>query len=220
MNTVSYIRQSALVDQGKLGDTTVVVIGSGAVGSQVALSLAKMGVGHLSLWDHDEIVPHNLPNQFFRLDQVERNKAEATAENILAMADTHIDIHPTKWRGEPLKGIVVAAPDLMSVRKQLWATTNRDPNVPLFVDVRMGGLAGKLYAIQKHAAPEVFRMYEEDLHGDDVASPLACGEASIFYGATLLAACAAAVISNHVSGYAVPPFTLLDGRNIQVFRPE
>jgi len=61
-----YIRQQELVDQERLSDLKVTIIGCGAVGSFSALSLCKMGVKHLTLIDPDTVNSENLPNQFFR----------------------------------------------------------------------------------------------------------------------------------------------------------
>lgn len=45
--------------------TPIQIIGAGATGSWVALSLAKMGIENMTIYDFDEVGMHNLPNQCF-----------------------------------------------------------------------------------------------------------------------------------------------------------
>src|SRR5207244_2270936 len=58
-------------------DVPVTVIGAGAVGSFVTLTLAKMGLRDLTVFDDDVVDVHNLPNQFYRLTDLGRPKVEA-----------------------------------------------------------------------------------------------------------------------------------------------
>jgi len=75
-----YIRQQELVNQEKLANLHVTIIGCGAVGSFTALSLCKMGVGQLTLIDNDKVSIENLPNQFFREDDIGEKKVAACME--------------------------------------------------------------------------------------------------------------------------------------------
>lgn len=63
-----YARQLALAQLGPegqraLGDSTVLVVGCGALGSHLANYMARVGVGALRLVDHDVVEPSNLPRQ-------------------------------------------------------------------------------------------------------------------------------------------------------------
>lgn len=60
----------------------VVIFGCGAIGSAVAMLLARSGVGKLQLYDKDWVKPGILVRQLFDRHQVGANKAEATAENV------------------------------------------------------------------------------------------------------------------------------------------
>lgn len=76
-------RQDALAPYKKLQESDCVVIGNGAVGRQVALQLASLGVKSLKLWDFDTVEIENLSPQGYKEDQLKKNKAEATASDCL-----------------------------------------------------------------------------------------------------------------------------------------
>ena len=60
----------------------VVIFGCGAIGSAVAMLLARAGVAKLGLYDRDIVKPGVLVRQLFDRYQIGQNKAEATAKNV------------------------------------------------------------------------------------------------------------------------------------------
>lgn len=66
----------------KLKQARVAVAGLGGLGSLVALSLARSGVGFLHLIDFDIVEPTNLNRQQYRLNHLGQFKAEALAGEI------------------------------------------------------------------------------------------------------------------------------------------
>ncbi len=70
----------------KLAASTVAVFGVGGVGSYAAESLARAGVGHLVLIDHDIIAESNINRQIHALDTtVGRKKTQVMKERILSV---------------------------------------------------------------------------------------------------------------------------------------
>ena len=61
---------------------TVGIAGIGGLGSNVAVSLARLGVGALVLVDHDVVEPSNLNRQQFFIDQLGERKVDALADTI------------------------------------------------------------------------------------------------------------------------------------------
>ena len=55
-----FLRQRDLVSTEKLANTPVTIIGVGAIGRQVALQLAALGVMQIELIDFDEVELHNI----------------------------------------------------------------------------------------------------------------------------------------------------------------
>ncbi len=74
------LRQRDLVPPQRLAATTATVVGVGAVGRQVALQLAALGVPRLRLIDPDSVEVVNLAPQGYFEDDLGRAKVKATAE--------------------------------------------------------------------------------------------------------------------------------------------
>lgn len=67
----------------KLQQAVVAVTGCGGLGSNAAMWLARLGVGHLLLVDFDKVEPGNLNRQYYFLEDIGRYKAEALRERLL-----------------------------------------------------------------------------------------------------------------------------------------
>lgn len=65
--------------------SSVGIAGAGGLGTNVAVALARAGVGRLVIADFDRVEPSNLNRQQFFLDQVGERKVEALRENLLAV---------------------------------------------------------------------------------------------------------------------------------------
>lgn len=61
---------------------SVAVCGLGGLGSNIAVALARAGVGRLMLFDFDRVDITNLHRQQYKADQLGRYKTDALAENI------------------------------------------------------------------------------------------------------------------------------------------
>lgn len=77
----------------KFSSATVAVCGLGGLGSNIAITLARAGVGKLILIDFDRIDITNLHRQQYKANQVGRYKSEALTENIQEIAP-YIKIFP------------------------------------------------------------------------------------------------------------------------------
>jgi sulfur carrier protein ThiS adenylyltransferase len=67
---------------GKVKRSTVGIAGLGGLGSQVAIALARIGVGALILADFDVVEPSNLNRQQYFIGQIGMPKADAMRENL------------------------------------------------------------------------------------------------------------------------------------------
>lgn len=72
--------------QTKLEKATVAVCGLGGLGSNVAICLARAGVGTLILIDYDRVDLTNLHRQQYKADQIGMPKVEALAGNLREIA--------------------------------------------------------------------------------------------------------------------------------------
>jgi sulfur carrier protein ThiS adenylyltransferase len=81
MERLLYARHSPGVHD-LVKNSSVGIMGLGGLGSLVAFSLARVGVGHLLLVDFDVVEPSNLNRQNYFIDQVGMKKTEAMRENL------------------------------------------------------------------------------------------------------------------------------------------
>ena len=72
--------------QQKFSAATVAVCGLGGLGSNIAISLARAGVGKLILIDFDRVDITNLHRQQYKAEQIGRYKTDALGENLLEIA--------------------------------------------------------------------------------------------------------------------------------------
>ena len=66
----------------KLGRSVVGIAGLGGLGSNVAIALARAGVGRLIIADFDNIEQSNLNRQQYFTDQIGKSKVDCTIENL------------------------------------------------------------------------------------------------------------------------------------------
>ena len=70
-------------NQRKFADTTVAICGLGGLGSNIAICLARAGIGKLILIDFDVVDVSNLHRQQYKANQVGMYKTEALKENLI-----------------------------------------------------------------------------------------------------------------------------------------
>ena len=121
MNTQErYRRQLDILPPDRLAKLNVTIIGCGAVGSFTCLTLAKMGVTDITVYDGDSVEEHNLPNQWYRPDHVGWNKTDALYDVIYDFTELELKAHARHYTREPLTGIVICCVDSMDARLKIW----------------------------------------------------------------------------------------------------
>jgi len=152
------------------------VVGGGATGSWLTLCLAKLGLTNITTWDFDRVEEHNLPNQFFAMDDIGRNKVDALALGVRHYAGIEIITKNLRVDGnQPLEGIVFMLTDTMHSRKEIYMDAVKlKPSVKLLIETRMGVSEGRIYTINPMDFEQCKR-YEATLYSDDEAPVSACG---------------------------------------------
>ena len=72
--------------QNRFSAGTAAICGLGGLGSNIAVALARTGVGRLILIDFDRVDITNLHRQQYKASQIGKYKTEALAENLLELA--------------------------------------------------------------------------------------------------------------------------------------
>ena len=82
--------------QQKFSSATVAICGLGGLGSNIAIALARAGIGKLILIDFDKVDITNLHRQQYKANQIGMNKTDALRDNLLEIAPyVAIETHTT-----------------------------------------------------------------------------------------------------------------------------
>ena len=132
-----YSRQRDLVPAERLAGCRPTVIGVGAIGRQVALQLAAMGVPSLQLIDHDAVEPSNLASQGYLEADLGRLKVEATAEMCCRInSELAVEVVASRFRRSMEVGnAVFCCVDSIESRRFIWQAVQE--RVDFFCDGRM-----------------------------------------------------------------------------------
>ena len=96
--------------QRKLSEATVAVCGLGGLGSNIAVALARAGVGKLILIDFDRVDVSNLHRQQYKAYQIGMPKTEALAENLKEISPyVMLETHTTKISGSNYEELLAEA---------------------------------------------------------------------------------------------------------------
>ena len=168
MSGIDATRHLKIFDPDKFGARRVDIVGVGATGSRIAMSIAKLGVRQLHLWDFDVVEPHNIPNQVFGNGDVGKPKVEALAARIEADTGTKVYAHNEKVTGRTRLGdYVFLLTDTMSSRKDIWEGAIRwKPSIKVMVETRMGSVEGRIYAVSP-TNPDTVKAWEATLFSDE-----------------------------------------------------
>ncbi|MCA9022834.1 MAG: ThiF family adenylyltransferase [Planctomycetaceae bacterium] len=186
MNLVSdrFVRQSDLVPQEILKPMTVTVIGVGAIGRQVALQLAALGVRRLQLIDFDQVEPTNITTQGYLAVDLGQFKVEATARALQAIdAELKIEIIADRFRPGLATGeAVFVCVDSISSRAAIWRALRHQCS--FWCDGRMRGEVLRiLTAVDSNSRDH----YDTTLFAQEEAQTGACTSRSTIYTASIAA---------------------------------
>lgn len=183
---MDFWRQIDIVPLDKLQDTQVTIIGVGGIGSPTALALAKMGVGHLIIFDGDTVTNHNLPNQLYRTSDLGKNKVDALAEILAEFSQTEVVSIAEFFERQSVRGIVISGVDSMATRKKILEAIRMKPSITHYIEARMGGQSGMIYTINPCLSADL-RAYETTLYSDEAAQELPCTQRAIMYNVFVIA---------------------------------
>lgn len=100
-------------------DCKIHIIGCGSVGSTLAENLTRCGCTNMVLYDFDAVEQHNIVNQMFRVQDVNKNKAECLAEILKEInPDISVKTMTDGWQGKMLSGFIFLAVDNIELRKK------------------------------------------------------------------------------------------------------
>ena len=186
MNLVTdrFIRQSELVPMEKLKPLTVTVIGVGAIGRQVAIQLAALGVRRRQLIDFDKVEPTNITTQGYLEADLGQFKVDATARALQAIdAGLETELVVDRFRPGLLTGAAVfVCVDSISSRAAIWRSLRHQCR--FWCDGRM---RGEVLRILTATDLETRAHYDSTLFAQAEAQTGACTSRSTIYTASIAA---------------------------------
>lgn len=171
------IRHIEVFSPEEFGDQLVDIIGVGAVGSRIALSLAKLGIANIRVWDFDKIEEHNIANQIYGNDQIGQFKAEALRDLIKRNTGNEIQAMVEKVDGtQELGDIIFLSPDTMASRQEIWdkAIKLGKGHAKAMFDSRMGADSARTYWVNPIMRSHILG-WEKTLYKDEQAVESLCG---------------------------------------------
>ncbi|MEX2169435.1 MAG: ThiF family adenylyltransferase [Pirellulales bacterium] len=179
-----FSRQQGLVPQEQLEHLTATVIGVGAIGRQVALQLAALGVRRFILIDHDTVDLSNVTTQGYCLDDVGHRKVHALA-GALQRYDGQIATAEVPDRFRPvghLSNFIFCCVDSIDTRAAIWRKVGR--GAAFWVDGRMRGEVLRILVV---ADEQSRKHYPTTLFPETEAQVGACTARSTLYAASIAA---------------------------------
>jgi len=132
-----FSRQQDLVPIERLSACKATVVGVGAIGRQVALQLAAMGVPWLQLVDFDIVEESNLASQGYLEEDLGRMKVEATAD-LCRKINRNLEVHAVVdrfKRSMEVGNVAFVCVDRIDTRQLIWEAIKN--KVRFFADGRM-----------------------------------------------------------------------------------
>jgi hypothetical protein len=180
-----FARQKELVPHQRLSEMLVTVIGVGAIGRQVALQLAAIGIRKLQLVDFDRVDWTNLATQGYAQEEIDELKVHATARAV-ARVDPTVEVISVDDRFRPklqTGSAIFCCVDLIESRAAIWRS--KGSLTDFWADGRMLGEAIRILV----ASDRTGRLYYPNtLFSAAEAEPGRCTARSTIYTANIAAA--------------------------------
>lgn len=183
------IRQRDIVPPERLGTAVNLIVGVGAVGRQLALQLATMGVSNMTIIDPQDVDVENLGAQGFREVDLGRPKVQAVKQ---AARDINSDVKVTPIKdffrpghvpdvGRGQARAVFVCVDNMEARAKIWEHAMPSN---LYIDSRMSAEVARVITVSD---PESEAYYPKTLFSDAEMYQETCTAKTTIYCASIQA---------------------------------
>jgi sulfur carrier protein ThiS adenylyltransferase len=204
MNDTSdrFQRQESLVPRERLAALLVSVIGVGAIGRQVALQLASLGVRRLQLVDYDKVEPTNVTTQGYLPEDIGRAKVDATASAVWQI-DPQVEVETIEDRYRPQQetgDAVLCCVDSIEARAAIWRAASR--RTSFWCDGRMLGEVMRILTVSDQHGRE---HYPTTLFAPSEVQAGSCTSRGIIYTACIAAGLMTHQFTRWLRGLPVDP---------------
>ena len=197
-----YSRQRDIVPAEKLEACATTVIGVGAIGRQVALQLAAIGIPCLQLIDFDVVEESNVASQGYLEADLGKPKVEATAA-LCKQINSSMGIGPAPQRfrrSTDVGNIIFCCVDSMDTRRLIWNAVKDTSS--FFCDGRMSAEVLRVLTACDGASRE---HYPTTLFGSDEAYQGSCTAKTTIYCANVAADMMLGQFTKYLRSFPVDP---------------
>lgn len=191
--------------------TPICVIGCGAIGRNVALTLASMGFDTIRLVDPDDIDESNLGTQGWSEKDLGKSKVSVLSEEIERRYSGCL----TTWAKDKVEDTedyfikrtgVFLCVDCMDVRKHVFDRLSTDSclTTRYMIDTRMGAASGFVWPVFMKLESSR-NAWAEKWFPQSEAEPLPCAQRSTLYCAQFAASLAVSSFVDMIRGGSPPP---------------
>lgn len=180
-------RQHDLLSQQQLSQERILIVGVGAVGRQVAITLAAMGAKNIRVCDMDIIDDSNVATQAYPYAHIGQKKVKSLIQTMRQLSDdSNFEEDESPWNPKKYieynPTILFSCVDKMNVRKSLYLFFKKNGG-KLFLDGRMLAEMGHLFCYDSSNIDE----YKDTLFSDEAAIQGRCTARGTLYMASILA---------------------------------
>ncbi len=181
-----YDRQQELMDATQLANERILIVGVGAIGRQVALTLSAMGAKDVTVCDMDLVDQSNVATQGYSPNDIGKKKVAALQESVLNHFGLSINSKETPWNPAEFRDfnatVLFSCVDRMDVRRSLWIYAKRHQSIKYFLDGRMLAEMGHVFCYNRDSLEE----YGNTLFSDEEAIQGRCTRRGTLYMASIL----------------------------------
>ena len=202
MSDERYSRQKDIVPSERLAQCKATVIGVGAIGRQVALQLAAIGIPWLQLIDFDTVEESNLASQGYLEDDLGREKVHATGDlcqQVNHMLEVH-ELNDRFRRSMEIGNTVFCCVDAIDIRQLIWQSVK--DRCSFFTDGRMSAEVLRILTACDQQSRE---HYPTTLFAAEEAYEGTCTAKTTIYCANIAAGLMLAQFTKHLRGLPVDP---------------
>lgn len=161
--------------------TPICIIGVGALGSRVFMSLVELGLTNIRIFDYDIVEDHNLANQAFFLKHLGMLKGDACIHLFNEKTGVNRPEEMCYFNGklpekhiDKVEGFVFLLVDSMEARKEIVNELKNNKNIYGIIDGRMASTYGNVLYFNPQVQADV-KEWENTLINDADAEVSSCG---------------------------------------------
>jgi hypothetical protein len=196
MNTNErYSRQQDIIPADRLIGCKATVIGIGAIGRQVALQLAAIGVPWLQLIDPDTVEESNLASQGYLERDLGRPKVQATGEQCQQINGNLevLELDERFKRSHQIGHIIFNCVDSIETRQHIWNVVKE--HVQFYCDGRMSAEVMRVLTV---CEPPAYEYYPTTLFPQAQAYAGSCTAKSTIYCGNVAAGIMLSQLTKHL----------------------